>query len=250
MERVGPLVFVWQQTCSNVPDSFFGLGDSLRGIVACMQFARERGLPFLCDAHKHPMSNLLKHNARTPYSTLLDTMDVHYVRSLYALRIPSHPIFLYTNGHDARFPLAPEEKAFLRSFLDLKDECRTQPSRCPVWHLRLGDEHMIGDQCTHDDGAIDDVLDALKAAQAGDVVVTDSLELKETLRKERPDLRLTSGAPAHVGKESDPSKLLCTMHDLYLLMTATRIYSRCVYDWKSGFAFWVATAFDIPFQSF
>ena len=239
------IVFVVQQQCSNYPKSFWGLGDILKGIVTSFQYAKRKRMEFLIDFHLHPIGKYYADGGKTEYSERIDEQAVPFRHVLHGCENEGPPVFIFTNGAaECRLPLKEDERRLLISVLQPFVDYTT-PLREKIFHFRFGDDCMFkNDACD-----FDKALQILDESKPGDGVCSDSRAFNEMIFIQRPDLHVSPATPTHIGLEKDEDKFLSTMNDVNMLIHAGKIISTSVYGWNSGFAFWIAEAFGIPFES-
>jgi hypothetical protein len=240
------------QDNKTLKSGFWGLGDSIRGILAVYQFCKTHRYEFLLDIHKHPFSNFLEDNT-TPYHC-----NYEYSKTTFFWgdggALPSvkedfkngKVYFIYSNVFPNE-PLLSDEKRLIRSLLTIKKEYMLElPATYSVLHIRAGDSYIVSNIS---DSLLNTYVELVKKyAKPGDIICSDNVKLKRHIAKTIPTVTVFVNdiRSGHVGYDTDPLILQNTLTDLQVIMGAQKVYTYSIYPWVSGFVRWVTTCFDIP----
>jgi hypothetical protein len=231
----------------NLTKAFWGLGDSIRGILAIYQFCKLHRCEFLIDIHQHPFSVFLKdnttpHHCQYAYSQSTFVSDTNQPFSVKN----GERYFVYSNAFPKE-PLLSDEKRLIRSLLTVKkDYILELPEMYSVLHIRIGDEHIASDIPV---AMLNTYVELVKKHTVpGDVICSDNVQLKRHIAKTIPTVTVFVNdiRSGHVGYDTDPLILQNTLTDLQVIMGAQKVYTYSTYSWVSGFVRWVTTCFDIP----
>ena len=82
------------------------------------------------------------------------------------------------------------------------------------------------------------------------LLIADNNEIKLLLQKEFPFIKFLMNDITHTGENIvlEQKKLQNTMVDFFLMSNASFIYSFTIYPHGSGFSYWCAKMYDIPYQ--
>ena len=125
-----------------------------------------------------------------------------------------------------------------------------------LFHLRSGDAYLNKDNKIF----YQKYLDKIKIEVAKYMVINacnnylliaDNNEIKIFLNKEFPQLKIILNEITHLGEGVilEEEKVKNTLVDFYILSFANKIISFSAYKHGSGFSFWCAKTFDIPYIS-
>jgi len=257
MQTENTVVFAWSQRVDNrqlrATSGFWGLGDALRGMLALYQFCKRNRCEFVLDTHRHPFSAFLETDT-SPYHRATAGTSIMFTGddggTFTSLKLPlqsggTHHIF--TNVYP-ELPLLSDEKRLIRSLLCVKSEFQlTLPSQpYSLLHIRTGDGKIDGVISPKELAKYVDLIK--KYLKAGDVLCSDSVQLKRYVATEMPDINVNVNdrRSGHVGYDTDPALLRNTLDDMQIVLGAARVFTYSNYGWVSGFVQWGCLCFDIP----
>ena len=83
------------------------------------------------------------------------------------------------------------------------------------------------------------------------LIIADNNEIKLLLKQQFPDIKIILKEITHFGEGVvlEEEKIKNTLVDFYLLSFANKIISFSTYKHGSGFSFWCAKTFNIPYIS-
>ena len=251
------IVFAWSQNVQfdtkKETTGFWGLGDSLRGILSIYQFCKKNRYEFIIDTHLHPFSQFFENNT-SPYQCNKDESPVTFAgddggmyKSLNLSVKPGGVYHIFCNSYPLE-PLLSDEKRLIRNLLTIKPEFKLDLPKDPysVFHIRVGDPLING--IINEKDLVHYTQIVGKKCKMGDVICSDSNQLKHHLATMIPGIRvyMNDNRCGHVGYDTDPVLLRNTLDDLQIVLGAARVYTYSNYSWISGFVEWGCKCFDIP----
>ena len=83
------------------------------------------------------------------------------------------------------------------------------------------------------------------------MIIADNNEVKILLKKELPEMKIILNEITHLGEGVmlEEEKVKHTLIDFYLLSFSNNIISFSCNEHGSGFSYWCAVTFDIPYVS-
>ena len=249
-----------------------GLGDFLRGSLACHQLCYKYGVPcvidfaqhtigkYLIPSHDHDISEFPFVEARNIgkyFITDLRNLICQRYRFSYLARNINN-ICVYTNVYP-KFPILQETKEFLKQALIPTSELQDiipnyNDGEYEVIHIRAGDLLAFG--TSHDfvvntdiNSIISSITDKIKqiidSTSYPILIMSDSLELKNILT-EKFDTIKTETESVHLTSDSD--NVVDTMIDFFTLTRARKIIQFSCHNWGSGFSDSVNWIYDVPIE--
>lgn len=236
-----------------------GLGDYIRGSLACYQFAKTYNISFAMDLANHPISNYIIGHKITRYPKVISMFSwpKEQIENLIANHCYSenNPLVVYSNAVP-RYPISNECKEYVRSQLTpIKQlEGELPVGNYHALHIRSGDN--IG--FSTDDSKVEELLNSIgknieeilkKTGAEKIITVSDSLCLKKLLKK-RYNIEYMNTVPTH-------SELLtCNTYDLlidfFTLQNSKHIYqfTNAQHYWGSGFSDSASWLRSVPVTKF
>ena len=178
------------------------------------------------------------------------------------------------NGHSfiycIPYPLkniSEKSKAYMRSILNPVDKIKRIVQQTLhqvglnfknyiVFHIRSGDAYLKTDNKIFYQKYLDKIKIEIELYIAINgynnyLVIADNNDIKLFLKKEFPQLKIILKEITHFGEGVvlEEDKVKNTLIDFYLLSFANKIVSFSAYKHGSGFSFWCAKTFDIPYIS-
>lgn len=243
------ICFAWTQ--NPVGSTYFwGLGDTLRGMLATYQFCKENRCNFLYDLHMHPFSQFLNFEPSDVHDKVEKT-PIHFygLEGKNILKKPKNGTIEYIYGNSlCKEPLLEDEKMLVRSILNIKKEYRIElPCPYNVYHFRFGDT-VLTEKTTVDYTSYLKYI--MEVAATGDVICSDSAKFKEIVAAEIPHVTVLNkeGKSSHFGIDTDLEILRTTLDDLQILIGARKIHTYSTYPWISNFVYWIARCYNIPLE--
>jgi len=182
--------------------------------------------------------------------------------------ISSHTLFIY----NILFPydtIEEKEKMYIRYLLEPNEEmnmCIDETiaklgvikKRYTVIHIRCGDEYLCDNSSVFTKKYLVSIFDEIKRIVSRDLetkylLISDNNLIKGLIQKylfQIKNINTLYNSITHVGETNilDIEKVKNTMLDFYLLANSGSIYSISVYAHGSGFSYWCAKTYNIPYK--
>ena len=270
--NVKTAVLVWKSSFYNYPqtnrDNFWGIGDMIRGVIGMYKLSKKYKFDLIVDKSLHPLSMLLKCD-RHRYTNLIEENQdkiplcmphevEHILQNELINNSENDTVCFYTNMQlDAYNGGIPSE---LQEFIDyiLRPSSAFEVYTAKLMntlaidsytiiHYRLGDDEMVRNQCNYSiyENAFTHLLKTYKET---DIVITDSAQFKDLIRKKNTQIRVLDTKICHVGIEHSYEALRDTLFEFNLLRGAKSIRSYSRYDWISGFVYAIHKIYNIPLE--
>jgi len=193
-----------------------------------------------------------------------------FIFYLNNLKKHNNSLFIYT----ILFPYKPilhECKIYMRQILEpteeMKQYIQTTLNQCNliknnylVIHVRCGDEYLIQNKQNINANYLKKITDEisllfqlssiLKKTHVPFLLLSDSILVKNHVIQNFPTMKTLFHNIIHIGegnvKERDEIKN--TLLEFYLMSFSTTIYSFTCYQHGSGFSYWCAQTYDIPYN--
>jgi hypothetical protein len=193
--------------------------------------------------------------------------DTTYIMSdfvEYIVKLPHYNgnVFMYCNS----FPInevSEKNKEYMRNFLEPTNEMKIiinqtlngldiYSKQYIVIHIRAGDSYLTGNKNTFTNGYIYNLINNIKNDINGEnnyLLIADSIYVKKIIQKYFPKFKTLMKPITHFGEGVilEEEKVKNTMIDFYLLSFAKSIFSYSSYKHGSGFSYWCAKTFNIPY---
>ena len=190
----------------------------------------------------------------------------------YVVKLPQYSgnVFMYCIA----FPIneIPEKnKEHMRKFLEptnemqltinqTLDDLNITSKQYIVIHIRSGDSYLKEENDTFTNGYIRDLITNIKKdinikndinSENNYLLIADSNDVKKNIQKYFPNFKILMNPITHFGEGVvlEEEKVKNTMIDFYLLSFAKSIVSYSAYKHGSGFSYWCAKTFNIPYVS-
>jgi len=259
------VVFPWvTRVCNVTPDprnGYFGMGDIISGMLSTYDICSEMGVSFHIDTTRSPVSqfvNPIKHGLQ---------FDWEKIPFIYRGEIESYitsckqsVITMINNEvrgqhsdqakHAVKLALTPNEK-FSKKIENTKKQLDLN-TNYNVMHIRAGDIYMQdggGGGINDNDNEV--ILNTLSKIESNDdwVVLTDSVELKNQIKKLFPNLKQSnSSKPVHTGLNHSSECLEDTLLDFYIVTGSKLIRSITCFPFPSKFVEQPAIIHNIPLE--
>jgi hypothetical protein len=237
---------VWSQKCYNVPNpnSFWGLGDILRGTIKLYQMSQKNNFNFFVTTDNHPLKNCLKpcfeaeKNIKFVYPEEVET-NLLCERSNYILTNAFCDENLTESCKKFMKKILEPNEIILQSFKNLNIE------QYKVLHFRLGDNYLL-----HNNQAnFETYLNIFeKYYDEETIFICDCENFKNFIVKknENKKINILNTKVCHFGVEQNVEKIQNSFLEFFLLTKSKIIYTYTNYSWTSGFTFWASRIYDVP----
>ena len=203
-------------------------------------------------------------NNGTIKDPLKDTKNIMSEFVDYVVKLPQYSgnVFIYCIA----FPIneIPEKnKEYMRKFLQPTNEIQLTIDKTLedlnitskqyiVIHIRAGDSYLKEEKNTFTNGYIRDLINNIKNDVNRDnnyLLMTDTNDVKKIIHKYFPNFKTLMNPITHFGEGVvlEEEKVKNTLIDFYLLSHSKSIFSYSAYEHGSGFSYWCAKTFNIPY---
>lgn len=218
-----------------------GLGDYIRGSLACYQIAKECNIQFSMDLANHPIKDFIVGHDIVKYRRVHDFFQKFHgeneLKTIVSKHGRNNRIFVICSNAFPKLPLDEDCKEYVRNQLTPIEKLRSllPTDNYSAIHIRTGD--WIGFSSNDNeieklaDSIHDDMQKIVKESKTKKIIVlSDSLALKKLL-SERYSIEYTHTIPTH------SKDLSCDIQDL-LIDFFTLQYSKHIYQFTNNFHFW------------
>ena len=195
---------------------------------------------------------------------LKDTKNIMADFVDYVVKLPQYSgnVFMYCIA----FPIneIPEKnKQHMRKFLEptnemqltinqTLDDLNITSKQYIVIHIRSGDSYLKEENDTFTNGYIRDLITNIKKdinSENNYLLIADSNDVKKIIQKYFPNFKTLMNPITHFGEGVilEEEKVKNTLIDFYLLSQSKSIFSYSAYQHGSGFSYWCAKTFNIPY---
>jgi hypothetical protein len=207
-------------------------------------------------------------NNGTIKDPLKDTKNIMSDFVDYVVKLPQYSgnVFIYCIA----FPIneIPEKnKEYMRKFLQPTNEIQLTIDKTLedlnitskqyiVIHIRAGDSYLKEENDTFTNRYIRDLINNIKNDVKNDVnrennylLMADTNDVKKIIHKYFPNFKTLMNPITHFGEGAvlEEEKVKNTLIDFYLLSHSKSIFSYSTYEHGSGFSYWCAKTFNIPY---
>ena len=239
-------------------------------------FNIEKIQPLLKNIDMFHSNNFKEYMIAEDNTILHPKLDLAHIMYDFVEYIMNSPVY---NGHTfiycIPYPIkhvSENSKAYMRSILEPVDDmkCLVQQSLrniglhfkdyC-VFHIRSGDNYLNKDNKIFYQNYLDKVKreianyifmnNAAVSAKVNYLLIADNNEIKILMKQEFPEIKIILREITHFGEGVilEEEKVKNTLVDFYLLSFANQIISFSEYKHGSGFSYWCAKTFDVPYIS-
>jgi len=267
------VIHTWVQACIDTPpESFWGIGDLIRGVCTSYIASRNLDVDFIVDFSNHPVSKYLftqthkftelvaeKRNAIewincASYSHLQYELCKRLKTQDTVLFLTNGPVTpgIYTNGPVTTEIYDDDCKDFVRTLLRPNSELQAFinsvaiESRYSIIHFRLGDANLVYNKKLSTEKEYEIFLNNV---EPDSILMSDSADFKRDIKSKVPDSKMFDLEIGHFGLASD-EKIRNTLFELFILTKARLIKTYTRYKHTSGFAVIAYSIYDVPLISF
>ena len=234
-----------------------GLGDLLRGTISLYEYCRKKKYTFYVDIQLHPLSSLLN----VPLSPFSDHVKSHegqikfYNNPYDELEKTKEDVILVATNISPDEPISDEVREYMKVLLKPQKwvsdllESRIRDlglDTFNIFHMRCGDNEFFNRQNWWKRFVARQMF--IKSFEQSDLLLTDSVKLKQELRLKYTAKTFTNTAD-HIGHAIDTEKLLNTLLEFYAICNAKKIKSYSRYSHTSGFVYFPSIIYDIPMET-
>jgi hypothetical protein len=182
--------------------------------------------------------------------------------------LSNHTLFIY-NILFPYYAIEEKDKLYIRYLLEPNEEMNifidetiaklgVIKKKYTVIHIRCGDEYLCDNSSVFTKKYLIAIFDEIKRIVSRDseteyLLISDNNLIKGLIKKflfQIKNVKMLYNSITHVGETNilDIEKVKNTMLDFYLLANSGAIYSISVYAHGSGFSYWCAKTYNIPYK--
>jgi hypothetical protein len=184
----------------------------------------------------------------------------------YVVKAPQYSgnSFMFCNSYPNN-EISEKNKEYMRKMLEPTNEMKTiinetlnelaiSIKEYIVIHIRCGDSYLKEEKNTFTNGYIHTLINNIKNDVNGKnnyLLIADSNDVKKIIQNYFPNFKTLIKPITHFGEGVilEEEKVKNTLIDFYLLSHSKSIFSYSSYKHGSGFSFWCAKTFNIPYIS-
>jgi hypothetical protein len=198
------------------------------------------------------------------YEPLKDTKNIMADFVDYVAKSPQYSgnAFMFCNSYPIN-EIPEKNKEYMRKMLEPTNEIKTiindtlnelsiSIKQYIVIHIRAGDSYLKEEKNTFTNGYIHNLINNIKNDVNCDnnyLIIADSNDVKKIIQKFFPNFKTLIKPITHFGEGIvlEEEKVKNTLIDFYFLSYSKSIFSYSSYKHGSGFSYWCAKTFDIPY---
>lgn len=247
-------------------NNYFGLGDLIRGTIKLYQLSKKLNFIYIVDIQLHPISNFLKIQPHG-FSDFVKENKNHIVCKHnveeYILNSQDKLLYFITNdGYENLEPITEDCKDFIKNLLTPNEKFldyienkmklyKLEKYTYDILHFRLGDNNGLIEGNINEDffEKLSIKIDNYKELSVeinSKVLISDNVKFKEFVKKKYIDITSFNVDVAHLGHHNHIDKIRDTVFEFFVLTKSKSINTYSVYEWISGFVYWVHQIYDIP----
>jgi hypothetical protein len=249
------IILCWKQKFINYPNSFWGLGDIIRGTISTYQLCKKLNIEFVLDNCLHPISKFLEYNNKEKYISSYDNILFipagHLITFISKFNQCNTLVFM-TN----EFPLEEPNTDcinFIKQILkpnnilyrSINRYIERLPTNYTIQHFRLDDSDF---KINQNDDYYEKLYNISKNNYIdSDILISSSNYFKDYI-KGKKYITVSECIPSHIGYETDYNKIKDTLIEFYILTKASKIKTHNQYgnnDGFSGFVNWINKIYNV-----
>jgi len=197
----------------------------------------------------------------------LENIMSEFVDYIMKCNVYTGNIFIYCIPYPIE-KVSEKSTDYMRKLLEPVDEIKCKVQQClnriglkskqySVFHIRSGDEYLNKNNKIFYNKYLENLKKEIKkfinnsSNDTKFLIIADNNEIKLLLKQQFPDIKIILKEITHFGEGVvlEEEKIKNTLVDFYLLSFANKIISFSTYKHGSGFSFWCAKTFNIPYVS-
>jgi hypothetical protein len=240
-------------------ENFWGLGDIIRGTILLHQLSKKMGFELVVDIQHHPISRFLK-CTNEKYADIvnknrnnIDFVMTHEIEN-YIESSENEIVMFLTNGICDESVIDEECKEFIKNIFTPTDFFKEYieikmndvvKGDYNILHFRLGDDELVRKNNVEMNNQVKEIV--IKNKEVNDILLSDSESFKDYISK-HTSVGMFNIKTTHIGYEIRPSHVMDTLFEFFVLMNAVKIKTYSVYEWTSGFVYWVHKIYGVPLE--
>ena len=234
-------------------------------------FNLEQIQPLLSNIDMFHNNNFKEYNITEDYTILPPKLDLAHIMADFVKYIMNEPVY---NSHSFIYcipypigDISEKSKEYMRTILEPINEIKCIVNHSLheiglnfknyiVFHIRSGDDYLNKDNKIFYQKYLEQIKSDITnyiytSADAKYLLIADNNEIKILFNQEFPQLKIILKGITHFGEGIilEEEKVKNTLIDFYLLSFANKIISFSAYKHGSGFSYWCAKTFDVPYIS-
>ena len=184
----------------------------------------------------------------------------------YTVNSPTYygNVFMFCNSFPINSNIPENHKVYMRNILEPTNEMKNivknvlnnlniEAKKYSVIHVRSGDSYLKNESNVLGDRYIKNLVTAIKHDIANEkniyLVIADNNIVKNMLKRVFPNFKILLKDITHFGEGVvlEEEKVKNTLVDFYLLSFSNAIRSYSCYQHGSGFSYWCAKTYNIPY---
>lgn len=246
----------------------YGFGDKLRGAIFLYQYCKKNKICLKIDGTDDMCGDYLVNVISPDY---LDIKDKHIM--LFPINATNeqieetitkeleknNQIYIFSNSIPGE--LTSDDKEFAKAICEpqdilikeIEDKLKDLPENFGVQHFRFNDK-AFNEDIKPDNDLFKKYFQMLKSSfKPTDVLFTNSNNFKNyAIEKLGIQIVSCNGKPCpvqHIGESTQKESVKNSFVEFFILTRAKYIKSYSCYNWPSGFVYWPAKIYDIPFEN-
>jgi len=227
--------------------------------------------PLLANINMFHSNNFKEYNFIDNKTILYPKLDLSnimsdFVKYMMTTSVYNGNAFIYCIPYPIE-DVSEKSKEYMRKILEPVDEIKYNIHQClqqvslnfkkySVFHIRSGDDYLNKDNkiflTKYFEKIKREIQYYIKSCQpANYLIIADNNEIKILLKKNFPKFKIILKEITHFGEGVDleEEKVKNTLIDFYLLSFANKIICYSIYKHGSGFSYWCAKTFNIPYTA-
>lgn len=278
------VVHVWKQNCRNYPNSFWGIGDLVRGSVGLYDFCKNYNFNLIVDISLYPVSKYLE-TKKHKYSDIVEkdkelidfvqNYEYHVLCNFYQNNVDL--LFFNTNAYLHVYDkiLSEDTKTFIKNILKPTNELENYIEKTldnleltnkkyNVLHYRLGDTEIVhGNRNFNFDKLYQHFLEQINLIIQNNeqnnnqnqytILLSDSETFKKYIQDQisylddiKYKIKILDFPICHLGTTENDLNTKNTLTELFIISKSEKINTFSVYSHISGFSYISHKIFDVP----
>jgi len=244
------VIFVWTTNVCNVKsdnvNGFWGIGDTIRGLICVYYICKELNYEFIVDIQHHPVSKYLKQRDHKYLDLIKDAKDkIPFIypgnSKAYIIDHSDNITYLFTND-DYKENIDDDCKAFLKDLFTPNEQFQTYIDNkilglCieeySVIHFRLGDDYLVRKNINNE--LIKSCINIYKNhKEEKQILMSDNNEFKNILVDKEKAFAFNTKI-IHLGYKDHENDIEDTLFEFMILLKVKEIKHFSIYGWISGF---------------
>jgi len=260
------IILTWTKKSCNMLDSYFGLGDVIRGTIHMYILSKKYDINLIVDTQLHSLNAYLKKRPH-PYEDLVlkNKDNIPFLPFVFSgdsfnnfikfindeTNYTDGVLFMMTNGPIRIKHITQDCKDFIKDILSPNDEFRAYMDEkmktipypeYDILHYRFGDNEMI--KMINEQHA-EFIENVKKHCTNSTILLSDSQGFKDFV-KQNFEIFMFDINICHLGHPIEIHDLKDTLFEFFMTTRAKSIKTYTVHNWLSGFVRISNLIYDVP----